>query len=154
MNDTTNSDQDPANTSNNSFFKIHNVYIKDISFESPNRSDFFETEWHPELKTLITTTSHKIDKDVHEVILIITITAKVSGKTAYLIEVHQAGIFTIRDYSTDAALELLGIYCPSVLYPFAREVINDLIVKGGFPPNLLGIVNFQEEYDKRKQQQE
>lgn len=125
------------------------VYTKDVSFETPNSPRIFidyEGEWKPDIETSMGNRVVRFGEDTHEVTLTITLTAKIHGKTAYLAEVHQAGLFKIRGYSKAELGELLGSYCPNLLFPFAREVIANLVVKGGFRQLLLGPVNFDTLY--------
>jgi preprotein translocase subunit SecB len=88
---------------------------------------------------------------VHEVVLGVTVTVKMGDKIAYLIEIHQAGIFTIKGFTDGDRGAMLGSYCPNVLFPFAREVISDLVTKGGFPQLLLAPVNFDAIYHEHLQ---
>lgn len=125
------------------------VYTKDVSFETPNSPQIFlenSGQWNPDIETGLSNRVVKVGEDTHEVTLTITVTAKHGDKTVYLAEVHQAGLFTIKGYSKTELSELLGSYCPNVLFPFAREVIANLVVKGGFRQILLGPVNFEALY--------
>jgi preprotein translocase subunit SecB len=125
-------------------FAIKKIYTKDISFESPNSPQIFqEDKWAPEVDVNLSSRSGVIGSDVYETILSITVTAKVDNKVAYLVEVHQAGQFFIKGLSEEELRELLGSYCPTLLFPFVREVVAGLVVKGGFPQLLLAPVNFE-----------
>lgn len=136
-------------------FVIQKVYVKDVSFESPNSpSVFSEDDWAPEINVQLNTESSNIAENVLEVTLKITVTAKHKEKTAFLVELHQAGIFTVEGFSDEDKAGMLGSYCPNVLFPFAREAINDLVGKGGFPQLLLAPVNFDALYQQHLEQQQ
>jgi preprotein translocase subunit SecB len=123
-------------------FEIRKIYIKDASFETPHSPKVFLENWNPETKVQLHTDSRTLDNDLHEVILSLTVTATVGDKTAFLAEIKQAGVFLAKGFSGEQLGPLLGAFCPHQLYPFAREAVADLILKGGFPQMLLGPVNF------------
>jgi len=127
-------------------FAIQRIYIKDISFESPETPKIFKEEWAPEVSLDLQTKTQVLESGVHEVILDLRATAKQKDKVAFLIEVQQAGIFTVQGFEEDQQKQILGSMCPSILYPFAREVIASLVMNGGFPPLLLAPVNFDAIY--------
>ena len=129
-------------------FAMQKIYIKDLSFETPNSPEVFTKEWKPDVNVELDTKGKEIAPDVHEVVLGITVTVKMEDKVAYLAEIHQAGIFTIKGFSGDERNAMLGSYCPNVLFPFAREVVSDLVTKGGFPQLLLAPVNFDAIYQE------
>lgn len=136
-------------------FVIQKLYVKDVSFESPNAPAVFsEQEWTPEINVQLNTESSKLADNVVEVVLKITVTATHEEKTAFLVELHQAGVFTLEGFSDEEKGGMLGSYCPNVLFPFAREAINDLVGKGGFPQLLLAPVNFDALYQQHVQQQQ
>jgi preprotein translocase subunit SecB len=127
-------------------FVIQKIYTKDISFETPNSPEIFRDEWKPQLDLQLGNEYAQIDDDNHEITLTVTVTAKVGDKVAFLIEVKQAGIFTLTGYSDQEMGPLVGSYCPNTLFPFAREVISDVVLKGGFPQLVLAPVNFDALY--------
>ncbi|OED35530.1 protein-export chaperone SecB [Chromatiales bacterium (ex Bugula neritina AB1)] len=129
-------------------YRIQKVYIKDVSFETPRSTEIFteQAQWAPEVKVQLNTESRNIKDDIYECTLMITVTVDLAGKSAYLTEVKQAGLFTISGFAEGEMGHLLGSYTPSVLFPFAREVISDLAVKGGFPQLLLDPINFDALY--------
>jgi preprotein translocase subunit SecB len=133
-------------------FVIQKIYTKDVSFESPNSPDVFREEWRPKLDLQLGNEYKRIDDDNHEVILSVTVTATVNDKVAFLVEVKQAGIFTLTGYNNDEMGPLLGSYCPNTLFPFVREVVSDLVTKGGFPQLVLSPVNFDAMYLHQKEQ--
>lgn len=135
-------------------FTIQRLYIKDISYEAPNTPQMFRSEWHPLVSLDISTKVNALEKDIHEVVLSLTATVKLGEQTAFLAEVHQAGIFTIRMFPDDQLKGLLGSYCLNILFPYAREAISDLVVRGGFPALYLAPVNFDALYQQHLQNQQ
>ncbi len=122
---------------------LQSVYLKDCSYESPNGPRLPNNQaWEPKFQLNMNTTAEDLDVNVREVLLTITLEAKQGEATLYLVEVKQAGVFAIAGASAEDLKRLIGSFCPSVLFPYAREVISDLIVKGGFPNFLLPLVNF------------
>ncbi len=132
---------------------LQRVYTKDTSFESPNTPAIFRDEWKPDVNVELSNNANKLDDKNFEVELTVTVTVKLGEKTAYLAEVKQAGIFTLDGFAEEAIDGVLGSYCPSVIFPFAREAIADLIQKGGFPPFYLQPVDFNALYAQHIQQQ-
>jgi preprotein translocase subunit SecB len=135
-------------------FQLQKIYLKDISFETPNSPEVFTENWEPDVNVELLTAAKPLTDGVHEVVLTVTVTAKVGDKTAYLSEVHQAGIFTLAGFKENERTHMLGSYCPNILFPYAREAISDLIGKGGFPQLLLAPVNFDALYAQHVQQQQ
>jgi len=129
-------------------FKIHRIYLKDVSYESPQTPDVFvnNSSWQPNVSLHINTESAKLENDLFESVLTITATVKVGEEAAYLTEVKQAGIFLIKGFSEERLGPMLGSFCPNLLFPFAREAIASLVQKGGFPQLLLDPVNFDALY--------
>lgn len=130
-------------------FGIQKVYMKDMSFETPNSPAVFTQEWKPEINLQLNSSGNALADGVHEVILSVTVTAKMGDTTAYLAEVQQAGIFNMSGFDDNQMGHMLGAFCPNVLYPFAREAIADLVGKGGFPPVYLSPVNFDALYAQK-----
>jgi len=136
-------------------FAIQKIYLKDVSFESPNSPQCFTNgEWKPQINVQINTVNQKIADDTYEVVLEITVTAKHDDKTAFLAEVKQAGIFTISGFPEENMGGMVGAFCPETLFPFAREAISEMVSKGGFPQLLLAPVNFNALYTQQLQQQQ
>jgi preprotein translocase subunit SecB len=135
-------------------FEIQKLYLRDVSLECPNTPAVFQDrQWQPEANLQLNTNAKPIGEDLREVVLTVTLTVKQSGQTAYLVEVQQAGLFTLRDIPADQVNPLMGIHCPTILFPFAREAIADLVQKAGFPQHLLPPVNFEALYAQQAQQQ-
>ncbi len=133
-------------------FVIQRIYVKDISFETPNSPEIFRIEWKPENNLNLNTGAKQIGDDLYEVTLTLTLTVKVGDKTAYLIEVQQAGIFTVQGFPDKEQGPMLGAYAPNLLFPYAREVITDLVNKGSFPQMVLQPMNFEAIYMQHQQQ--
>ena len=134
-------------------FALQRIYLKDASFESPRSPVVFQEQWNPKINFDIKTRSGKIQDDVFEVVLTLTAEAQMEEQTAFLVEVHQAGIFTAKEFG-DAQLEqLLATVCPNILFPYAREAIDNLVVKGSFPALMLAPINFEALYAQQKQAQ-
>ncbi len=123
-------------------FAIQRIYCKDISFEAPNSPEMFKKEWQPEVKLDIDTRSTVLENNLYEVVLCVTATATIGNETAFLCEVHQAGIFTIGDMPEQNKAHMIGSFCPNTLFPYARETISNLVNRGTFPPLNLAPVNF------------
>ncbi len=129
-------------------FTIQKIYVKDLSFETPNSPDVFSGKWEPAVNLEINTAGKGLGSDLHEVVLTVTVSAKLGEKTAYLVEVQQAGIFSVKGLRDQELSHALGSYCPNILFPYAREVVSDLVVKGGFPQLLLSPINFDALYSQ------
>lgn len=136
-------------------FVIQKIYLKDVSFESPNSPAVFtEGEWKPEVNIQLNSTNQSLGQNNYEVDLKITVTAKHNDKTAFLVELTQSGIFTVAGFEQENLRGMLAAFCPETLFPFAREAIAELVSKGGFPPMLLAPVNFNALYMQQIQQQQ
>ena len=135
-------------------FEIQRIYIKDISFESPNTPHTFTEEWKPEVSLNLETKSTKINDNLHEVVISVTATVSSDKKTAFLIEVDQAGVFMVNGFSSEQLHQMLGSFCPNILFPYAREVISDTVVRGGFPQLILAPVNFDALYAQHLEKQQ
>jgi preprotein translocase subunit SecB len=122
---------------------LQSVYLKDSSYESPNGPRLPTNQaWDPKFQLNMNTSTEELSAEVREVLLTVTVEAKQGDATLYLVEVKQAGVFAIAGASAEDMKRLIGSFCPSVLFPYAREVISDLITKGGFPNFVLPLVNF------------
>lgn len=142
----------PAGTSAQEQFGIQNIYVKDISFETPNSPKIFMEQWKPTLSVEMTNDINKLEENIHEVVLKITATVKVGEKTAFLIELSQAGIFTLVGFGNEKLAYMLNSFCPNVLFPYARETISNIVTRGGFHPLILAPVNFDAAYAQRLKQ--
>ena len=135
-------------------FSIQRLFIKDISFETPAGSEMFKQQWKPEVHLDVNTRNEKLEDDIFEVVLTLTITAKQDDKTAFLVEVQQAGIFLAKGIVDDQLRQVLGTVAPNILFPYAREMVDSLVTKGSFPALMLAPINFDALYQQAIQQQQ
>lgn len=127
-------------------FIIQRIYVKDLSFETPNTPAVFQQQWEPELTLDINTTSTQLEANVYEVVLTVTATVNNQKTAAFLVEVKQAGIFTIQGAPNDQLDHLLNSFCPNILFPYAREAITSQVIQGSFPQLVLAPINFDALY--------
>jgi len=130
---------------------IQRIYIKDLSVEVPGAPHAFKQEWQPEVTIDLDVAHSPLDEKTFEVILSLTVTAKMQDNTMFLVELHQAGLFYVDGFEEAQKDHLLGAYFPTVLFPYAREAITDVITRAGFPQLVLAPVNFDALYMQRKQ---
>lgn len=138
-------------------FALQRVYTKDSSFESPSSPSIFQEQWKPQVNMDLNTSHTRISDTQYEVVLHLTLTSKVGEKTAYIVEVQQAGIFMVKNVEGAQLGQMLGAYCPNILFPYARETIDTMVTKGSFPALMLAPVNFDAIYKQalqRKQQEQ
>ena len=134
-------------------FALRSIYVKDLSFEAPNTPAIFRQEWKPETSLHLDIKLSALSEDTHEVVLTVTVTTKVGEQTAYLIEIQQAGIVTVSGFAPEALGPLFYVYCPSLLFPYARQAVSDLVFKGGFPHLVLQHVSFDAIYAQKQAEQ-
>jgi preprotein translocase subunit SecB len=132
-------------------FRVHTLYIKDASFEAPNTPQVFREQWTPELGVELRTAAKSIAESDFEVTVSLTVTAKLQSNTAYLVEVHQAGIFGLEGYTDQERTAMLGVHCPQMLFPYACEAAASLVRKGSFPQLTLAPVNFERLFRESQQ---
>jgi len=125
---------------------LQKIYVKDLSFESPKAPAIFTTSVSPQTQINIRTSAQEVAPSTHEVTLTLTVEAKDQDATVFLIEIAQAGVFSLEGYTPEERSALLGSFCPNTLYPFAREAIADVALRGGFPQLLLQPINFDSLY--------
>jgi preprotein translocase subunit SecB len=128
------------------------IYVKDASFEAPNSPELFTKKWEPKLGVEIDNSVSVLGDDIYEVILTVTATVTVEDKTAFLAEVHQAGIFLLKGLEPDELQRLQQVFCLRTLYPYAGATLSDMVTRGGFPQLLLAPMNFNALYAKKLQQ--
>lgn len=133
-------------------FSIQKIYTKDISFESPAAPNLFTEKWEPAVDFNLGTNTTPLQDSMFDVALTVTVTVKTGETTAYLVEVTQSGIFSLVGFSEQEMGPMLGSFCPNILFPYVREVVSDLVAKGGFPQLLLAPVNFDALYAQHVQQ--
>ena len=135
-------------------FAIQKLYVRDVSFESPGVPETFNfRNWEPKIDLNLTNDQKQVEEDVYEVVINVTVTVSQADKTAFLVEVQQAGLFVIAGFGDEEKKYLLGSQCMSILFPYVREAITDLSVRGGFPPLTLTPVSFDALYQQHLQQQ-
>jgi len=123
-------------------FALQKVFIKDLSFEAPMGAAAFNQMGKPQINQEFNNKSQKIGDDLYEVVLAFTLTVKVEDKVVYLVEIQQAGIFTIKGLDNNQLTQILNTLCLHTLFPYAREAIDGVVNKGGFPPLMLPHINF------------
>jgi preprotein translocase subunit SecB len=132
---------------------LQSVYLKDCSYESPNGPRLPNNQaWDPKFQLNMNTSTEELGPDVREVLLTVTVEAKQNDVTLYLVEIKQGGVFTIAGATAEDLKRLVGSFCPNVLFPYAREAMSDLIIKGGFPNFVLPLVNFDALFAQAAQQ--
>ena len=130
-------------------FAIEKIYVKDLSLEIPNAPNIFLERDTPEINLQLVTKSQGIGEGLYEVLLTVTVTAKIKDKNMFLVEAQQAGIFRIRNIPAGEIDPVLGIGCPNILFPYLREVVSDIVTRAGFPPVILNPVNFEAIYQQK-----
>jgi len=133
-------------------FTVEKIYIKDVSFEAPNAPQVFNEQGQPELQLNLNQKVQRLNDNAFEVVLGVTLTCNVNGKTAYLAEVEQAGVFAMAGFEDAGIDAMLGTQCPNVLYPYAAQTISGLIQSGGFPPFFMQPINFDALYAENLRQ--
>ena len=138
-----------SDQNNQPFFNIQRVYLKDLSLEQPNSPAIFLEQDMPSVEVEVDVKAERLAENIFEVAVTGTVTAKVADKVAFLIEAKQAGIFDIRNIPADQVDPLVGIACPTIIFPYLRSNIADAITRAGFPPIHLAEINFQALYEQR-----
>jgi preprotein translocase subunit SecB len=133
-------------------FTLQKIYTKDVSFELPNAPQVFQETGQAEVQLNLSQRVNPVAEDIHEVVLSVTVTATTNEKTAYLAEVHQAGLFAISGLEEGQLQAALNTLCPHTLFPYACRSITDMVAAGGFPPLVLQPVNFEQVYAQRMSQ--
>lgn len=123
-------------------FSLQRLFLKDLSFETPQGIAAFQKQWKPQVSQDLNTKTQKVEENLFEVGLRLTITVKDNEETLYLIEVEQAGLFQIEGLEQQQLAHVLNTTCPNILFPYAREVIDTTLVKGSFPPLMMPPINF------------
>jgi preprotein translocase subunit SecB len=134
-------------------FNMDKIYVKDLSLEIPHAPQIFMERDPPQVDIQLHTQANSLEEGVFEVLVMATVTAKIKEKIMFLIEIKQAGIFQIRNVPTNELEPILGVMCPNILFPFLREAVSDVAVRGGFTSILLNPINFEGIYQQQKQQQ-
>lgn len=127
---------------------LQRIYVRDLSFESPQSPAIFTQKWNPSVALNFNTDNRDLDENLYEVILSLSVTVKNFDKVTFIVEVQQAGIFYLEG-KKNSKDTLLNIFCPNTLFPYARESIDSLVTRGGFPALMLSPINFSELYSEK-----
>ncbi|MFM7274097.1 MAG: protein-export chaperone SecB, partial [Gammaproteobacteria bacterium] len=135
-------------------FALQRIYVKDVSFETPGGIEVFRQAWKPRVNLEMNTRQNKLDDQNFEVVLTLSVTASQEDKTAFIVEIQQAGIFYVAGLEEQQLRQVLATVCPTILFPYAREAIDSLVVRGSYPPLMLAPVNFDALYVQAMRQQQ
>lgn len=149
-----NEQQTEQQTEQQPVFGIEKLYVKDLSIEVPHAPEIFLEQEQPQVAIELNTSGRGVDEGIFEVVLTVTVTAKLAEKTVFLVEVGQAGVFRISGVPEEQLEPLVAIACPNVLFPYAREAISEAVTRAGFQPIVLQPVNFEAMYMQRMQEQQ
>ncbi len=135
--------------------RLERIYLKDASWESPRSPGVFDDDWKPEVKVDLNTRSNRLDETRFEIVLTLTLKARLAEDvTAFVAEVQQAGVFHLEGVEGEPLRHILATFCPNTLFPYAREALDNLAMRGGFPPPTLAPVNFEVIYAEALRRQE
>ena len=136
-------------------FSVQRIYVKDLSFEAPNSPAVFQQPFKPKVGLDLNTSSQQVGEGLYEVVIKVTaqVTHSEEGTTSFLAEIEQAGLFKIAGIEGAQLEHTLGAFCPNVLFPYARECVDNLVNRGGFPPLMLAPVNFEAIYAQKKKRE-
>ena len=132
-------------------FLVQRIYTRDLSFEAPNSPQIFQENWNPEINVSLGSDVNKVSDENMELVLKVSVEAKHKDKTVFLVEVQQCGMFLIQGFNDEEKEALMGVAAPNVLFPYAREVISDLVTRGSFPQFVLQPVNFEAIFNQQRQ---
>ncbi|PPI88710.1 protein-export chaperone SecB [Candidatus Pantoea edessiphila] len=130
-------------------FQINRIYVKDISFEAANTPKIFHKDWNSNFKLDVYTSSYQLSSKLFEVVLGLTVTASMDKDIAFICEVKQAGIFNTNSIHDSQIIYFLGVYCPTILFPYGSECISNLVTRGTFPQINLAPINFDDLFHKQ-----
>lgn len=142
--------QKQEDNSKNPHFSMQKIYVKNTSFASPNASRIFSQDWKPDISLDLNVTHNDLDKMLYEVVLSVAVSADNAGMAAFVVEVDQAAIFQIEGFPEQDLLQALGAACPSVMFPYLRETVDHLLLKGGYPPLMIAPINFDALYASKQ----
>jgi preprotein translocase subunit SecB len=133
-------------------FSIRYIYVKGSSFETTSNFALYNSGTRPSVETEMSTKASSVGDDMYEVVLTITATVKIEDKTAFIIEANQAGMFGLKGFDNERMPYMLYGFCPNILFPYIRELISDMVTRGGFQPLILAPVNFDALYARQREQ--
>ena len=152
MTETSSAPQASPEQSKEPGFRIQRIYLKDLSLEQPNAPQILLVASEPQVQVEIDISVAPLSDGIFEVALSSTVTAKVDSKVLFLVEAKQAGIFEFSNIPAEQIDPMLGIACPTILYPYLRSNIADIISRAGFQPIHLNEINFHGMYEHRLMQ--
>ena len=132
-------------------FSIEKLFVKDLSLEVPNAPRIYLEREAPQVEVSMSDAAERVDDAFHEVVLTVTVTAKLKDKTVFLVELKYGGVFQIRNVPERELESVLGVTCPNILFPYVREVISETVSRAGFPPVILHPMNFEAIYQAKRQ---
>lgn len=132
-------------------FQIQRIYLKDLSLEQPNSPQILGESLQPEVDISLGVAAGPVVESIFEVVITATVTAKAGDRTIFLVEAKQAGIFELRNIPGEQMQAILGVACPTIVYPYLRAIVSDVCTRAGFPPVLLSEVNFQAMFEAQQQ---
>lgn len=133
-------------------FSIQRIYLKDLSFETPQGPSAFKKKWQPKVSQDLNTKTNPVEDDLYEVALRVTITVADGEETIYIVEAEQAGLFNVSGFAEEQIPQILNTTCPGILFPYLRETLDNVVTKGSFPALLLPPINFDALYANALQQ--
>jgi preprotein translocase subunit SecB len=133
-------------------FSIQRVYLKDLSFETPQGPSAFKKKWQPKVSQDLNTKTNLVEEGIFEVALRVTITMKDGDDAIYIVEAEQAGLFNIKGFTDEQLPQILNTTCPGILFPYLRETLDSVVTKGSFPALLLPPINFDALFANAMQQ--
>ena len=151
MTDQPNNGAEASEEENAPQFSLQRIYVRDLSFEAPKSPAIFRQEWTPTVSLDLNTRQKPLEGDFYEVVLTLSVTVNNGDEVAFIVEVQQAGIFLIKGLDDASMSHTLGAFCPNILFPYAREAIDNLVVRGSFPALMLAPVNFDALYAQELQ---
>lgn len=131
-------------------FNVERIYIKDVSFEAPQSPALFLEEWQPDVGLDVQVSNQAVEGGAHEVVLHLTLTVKKDDQAVIVVDIKQAGIFTVLNFPAEQAKPIIGVHCPTILYPYAQQLCSQLVQQGGYPPLYLAPINFEAMYQQQQ----
>jgi preprotein translocase subunit SecB len=144
-----NAQADQAQNTNAPVFNMQRVYLKDLSLEMPNAPNIFLEQEGPQVEVAINVGGQALAETVFESTITVTVTTRIGEKVLYLVEATQGGVFEIANVPAEQLDPLMGIVCPTMLYPYLRANVADAITRTSLPPLHLAEVNFQALFEQR-----
>jgi preprotein translocase subunit SecB len=139
-------------------FRMQKMYTKDLSFENPNAPGVYliQQKQEPAVEVNLQLNNKKIDDDHWEVLLQITakISTKDDDKVMFILEIEHAGVFLLKNIPEEHIQMILGVDCPTLLFPFTRQIVSQVSTDGGFAPFLMEPVNFMALYQNAQKKKE